>query len=965
MTSPLGVPHAGPDPHIRAAFYLSPTLDAWWRWADDGRTLAWADGRTIAFLPEVEAVLGRLAPGGLPPFGAVALLLAACRDGWADSPGRSTVAGYARALGGVETTTGGGGGLPAAAALPFVKLRRELYARHAKDADRLLAGLDAVAALPADLRGPGDARLVLAETVFEGLTSRGTPADAALVVRALADGVRAETLRPQLTAEEPLTQFVRHVDGLAAGLARVEADALRRRARTGLDEPVRPPEDDLSPPDKVRRLLAELRADPDLAGIARLAADLMAAVAVPRSLRSREELAMGGVSDLTNRGPLDRLVVSELAHDDLTLAVRVAVNEALYLRRESPPREPPHARAILIDAGVRTWGLPRAFLAAVALALAATNDQAAGLKVFRAAGGGRVVPVDLTTRAGLEAHMAALETEAHPGAALEAFLVAAAEASGSPADAGSATDAFVLTQADAAADPDFLAAARASGAPLLYVAAVDRDGSFRLSARTRAGERPVREARLSLDALTDPPKRPRPKTPLVDPTPSRSDLPAIFSAEPFPLLLHHKADPKATVASSHGLVTVTGDGRVLLWKAPDPPRQWGSGTPYGGRQLHGLVPPGPVIARGTSCDGEVAHFAVARRHDRFPHVVTAALKTGTCVVARLDREVTGRVTAFFVGQNLCVLAEDRVEVFHAGGSRVSHRGGVDLPAGLRHARGRFFRGAKGWWMLTISTAVRFEAAPVPPQAVAAFDVAGVDGVGYVLDTGEVYGHGLKYVPYLRVPRGFTVLGVSETGRRITVLSGTRQHVWDLAGHAAAAGSTPITPGSAEEELLAPAIYASTRAPFAPRSKFDGIGRTLDGLLALVRRSALVPAAAGPMGRATGTPLVLRTVSRNELRPDPGAKPFVNVIRGGPARVHLRVASWADGSRAWLDPRGLLHLRSSNPAVPELSMTLHEGAAAAWTSEGKVCGPPFNVGSAEQTDPTYFIDVMRRFAGYLR
>src|SRR5918997_2847216 len=88
-----------PDPHIRAAFYLSPTLDALWRWSDSAEVLPWPDGTTIAFRGEVEAVLGRLAPGGLPPFGAVALLLAACRDAWPDSQGRGAVAGHAAVFG--------------------------------------------------------------------------------------------------------------------------------------------------------------------------------------------------------------------------------------------------------------------------------------------------------------------------------------------------------------------------------------------------------------------------------------------------------------------------------------------------------------------------------------------------------------------------------------------------------------------------------------------------------------------------------------------------------------------------------------------------------------------------------------------------------------------------------------------------------------------------------------------------
>ena len=46
-----------PDPHIRAAFYPSPTLDALGRWDAEGEALVWADERTIAFRAEAETVL--------------------------------------------------------------------------------------------------------------------------------------------------------------------------------------------------------------------------------------------------------------------------------------------------------------------------------------------------------------------------------------------------------------------------------------------------------------------------------------------------------------------------------------------------------------------------------------------------------------------------------------------------------------------------------------------------------------------------------------------------------------------------------------------------------------------------------------------------------------------------------------------------------------------------------------------
>src|SRR5205823_5856861 len=87
------------DGELRATSYLTPTVDAVWRWSADGEVLTWVDGRPIAFRPGVRAALARLAPHGLPPFGAVALVLAACRDGWEQSGGREVLRGYGRVFG--------------------------------------------------------------------------------------------------------------------------------------------------------------------------------------------------------------------------------------------------------------------------------------------------------------------------------------------------------------------------------------------------------------------------------------------------------------------------------------------------------------------------------------------------------------------------------------------------------------------------------------------------------------------------------------------------------------------------------------------------------------------------------------------------------------------------------------------------------------------------------------------------
>src|ERR1700688_3209400 len=67
------------DPRHPAVRYFRSNADDPWRWAEAGRVLVWADGTTIAFREELVSILELLAQNGLPPFRAVAVLLAACR----------------------------------------------------------------------------------------------------------------------------------------------------------------------------------------------------------------------------------------------------------------------------------------------------------------------------------------------------------------------------------------------------------------------------------------------------------------------------------------------------------------------------------------------------------------------------------------------------------------------------------------------------------------------------------------------------------------------------------------------------------------------------------------------------------------------------------------------------------------------------------------------------------------------
>jgi len=79
---------------------------------------------------------------------------------------------------------------------------------------------------------------------------------------------------------------------------------------------------------------------------------------------------LGGVSDISNKGDFDKLLITEFANESLVFLSRLANNEALYLNREIPPQADIQKRTVLIDISIRNWGTPKILAYAVLLALA-------------------------------------------------------------------------------------------------------------------------------------------------------------------------------------------------------------------------------------------------------------------------------------------------------------------------------------------------------------------------------------------------------------------------------------------------------------------------------------------------------------------------------------------------------------------------------------------------------------------
>src|SRR6266853_10877 len=130
----------------QAISYLQAPANGLWRWAEDGDVLVWSDGATVSFRAEIIQILQWLAPNGVPPFGAIALMLAGCR-----------------------------GKVPSVLSLPLSPApatvepsgTRAARLQLAAQLEAALVELRKLSTLPADLKTGIKAKCVLAEAIFE------------------------------------------------------------------------------------------------------------------------------------------------------------------------------------------------------------------------------------------------------------------------------------------------------------------------------------------------------------------------------------------------------------------------------------------------------------------------------------------------------------------------------------------------------------------------------------------------------------------------------------------------------------------------------------------------------------------------------------------------------------------------------------------------------------------------------
>jgi hypothetical protein len=511
--------------------YFRPPVNSFWIWEEETAVITWSDGKTICYRDDLVPVLLKMAETGIPPMTTMLLLMLSCTSDWKDNePGKESL-----------TTIG----------------KRLLIVQHSVHSVTMATAImftDVISQLPVDLR-TGDARVRLFSLVCEDIGQKWSTHQRLAAIRVFNSGALDETVLTTPDGAITRGDFLADLEILAQAYTKYpNAEVLETKLRTGVTEVPEPlPIDDIEQEDV--DLLTDLAEDSRTYGMARLTHRLVAALNIPMHSTGVSDQSFGGVSDITNRGDYDRLLISELANDDDALMARLANNEALFLRREDLPTNLDLQRRILIDSTIKMWGIPRVFAVSAALACVRNNKQNSSIATYSLAGTAYET-VSLEDKEGVVKTLERLDAAMHCGEGLEAALRA------NPSDA--TTENILITARELLDVIDFQVKLALAAPSLSFLIALDRDGTMDFYQFNRGGRKLLSSTKFDLDELLFAPPKFNVKTPRT-----KDELPAFWSANGFPLFFPTagmRMSTKNTLdAGSKGVLGVNDVQRVLYW----------------------------------------------------------------------------------------------------------------------------------------------------------------------------------------------------------------------------------------------------------------------------------------------------------------------------------------------------------------------------------------------------------------
>lgn len=310
-------------------------------------TVSIPDGNTIAYEYFIMETLELLGADGLPPFGAFLLVLAATNPSSKESLDRIFAI-----LGGSETNK---------------KLWKLQSDDPLKEARKFL---DMLATLP-DSFMQGEKRKQLLQALFLNCHKRLSAGKAREILNEYRNH-RHHLLRCGQKEAFSDANFHRDFSVIFRISRKFPTRISILNAMSGVPQLPQLEEElaEQQPVAMPKGFIQELMAEPKTFPVGSLIQRIWGGLNIPLHHAAPSMQPLGGISDLTNKGDFDKLLISEFANEDEVFMSRIANNEALYIKREVPPEADKFLRLLLIDSSLKNWGTPKILGFASALAIA-------------------------------------------------------------------------------------------------------------------------------------------------------------------------------------------------------------------------------------------------------------------------------------------------------------------------------------------------------------------------------------------------------------------------------------------------------------------------------------------------------------------------------------------------------------------------------------------------------------------
>ena len=512
--------------------YFTPPKAAFWQWGENNNVIEWTNGSTICYRDDLLQLLKGLADDGLPYLNTVLILVAACSKKWTQEEFSFIEKMAANAEEDDSTSV---------ALIDF-------HLHHTAEFMKLIG------TLPAELRSTNK-RIHLIREVIRG-SNKFSTAIAKTIVSELESGHKVDLFMSG-TKTISRTVLKMELDVFDKAFKRFgNKEDLKNVLQTGIAESPAPLAIEL-PNAAPTDLFEALKEDKKTMGIANLCQRLMAGFHIPMHTRGASDLALGGVSDITNRGEFDRLLLSELANEDSVLMARLANNEAMYLRREDLPSTLDRERIILLDSTIRMWGMARFFAVAAALACTQKNKEQFGITAY-ALSGSTYTEIDLTSKEGILNALEQLDAALHCGNTFNDFI--------EDQKTDTQREYILVTHRQTMQHIDFQQTIASSKQQLSFALLVDSEGDLQFAQYTKGNKKILRNTKYDLEELLFP-------VPFKNTNEkfNNKELPAILYSNPQPLYypsagirLHKK---NAAIISFGVIIGVTEIQRLLYWKS--------------------------------------------------------------------------------------------------------------------------------------------------------------------------------------------------------------------------------------------------------------------------------------------------------------------------------------------------------------------------------------------------------------